>query len=162
MGTSAYIASTGFSAYASYREGLAQQEQAKAQEYLSLYNARVAEQNARMTEARTNFEQIRQQRRGGQVMGRLRARLGASGAVMSEGAPLALMIDQASELALENALIGFEGRTQAGRWRSQGRLSRVQATIFREKGKNAMDAAYMNVGSTLLTGFSKGQQQGMW
>lgn len=157
-----YMASTGLSSYASIRQGIAGKEEMEGNRLLSLYNARVGEQNARMTEARTTFEQIRHQRTARRIMGRLRARLGASGAVISEGAPLMVLAEQASELALESALIGAEGRTRAEQYRSRAAFDVMQARLFRDRGKSAMEAGYINAGTTLLSGFTTGQQQGMW
>src|SRR5512146_200618 len=153
MAVAAVLASTAMQAYSSYQQGQAQAAEAKAQQRMMEYNARVAEMQARAIEQKTKFDQIRQQRKGQRVMGTLRAKLGASGAMVSEGAPLNLMADQAFELALENALIGYEGQVEAGQARSQGALYSAQGGIYGMRAKNAATAGMLGAGTSLLSGF---------
>ena len=147
-GPSLAVAGTGLSAYGSYAQGKAAKAEAR-------YNQQVANQNAAALEQKTQFDQMRQQKRGQSIMGSLRAKLGASGAMMTEGAPLAVVAEQAYELALENAMIGAEGRTQAEQTRSQGR-------VFAAQGANAMQAGRVGAYTSLLQGFGSMYSMGMF
>lgn len=148
--------------YGSYMQGVAQSDAERAQARIADYNASVAEQDARVIEAKTRFDQLRQLQRGRQIMGTLRARLGASGAMVDEGAGYEIQADQAFELALENALIGRTGQTQASRVRSQATGYRLNAAYSRMRAKNAGRAGLLNAGADLLGGVSSMNQQGMF
>lgn len=157
--TALAIAGTATSVIGTLGAGRAQAQQQAA---MSRYNARLAALNAEATRAKARFDQIRQQRRGRKIMGRLRARLGASGALMSEGAPLALLAEQSAELALENALIGYEGLVTAQKWRSQAAMDIAQAGLYEARGRAEQRASYLKAGSTLLTGFGQAYESGMF
>jgi hypothetical protein len=111
------------------------------------------EQQAKAIEQKTKFEQIQQAKRAERISSRLKAALGVSGARMGVGTPLLLQGEQAAELELENLLIGFEGRTEAARARTQATLDRLQASVFKERGRTAQKASFIRAGTTLLTGF---------
>lgn len=140
-------ASTAFSAYSAYYAGKAAQLEAKN-------NARIARLNAKALERKTTFDQIQQQRRGQAIMGALTAKLGASGAVVSEGAPSLALADQAWELAFENMMIGVEGRTQAA-------AAEYQANVFDAQRRNIRAASRQKVFATLLGGFGSMASAGM-
>lgn len=133
--------------------GRAAEAQAEGEEAMAEYNARVAEQQAKATELKTKFDQRRAAERAQRILGTLRAGLGGAGAISEEGAPLALITEQAEELALENALIGYEGQVRAGQFRSQAGLYGMEAQLAGSRAKAAMPAAYLGAGGTLLTGF---------
>lgn len=152
----------GMQAGSVYAQGQAEAAEASTQAALANYNARVSELNARAREQRTKFDQIRQQMRGRKVMGTLRARLGASGAMISEGAPLNLLAEQAFELELENALIGYEGMTEAAQLRSQAQFQRAQADIYRKRAGSYRRAGAIGAGATLLGGFGQMYEAGMF
>jgi len=122
-------------------------------EAISEYNARVQEQEARQIEARTALAQRRQAEAGERTMGALRARLGKAGAVMTTGAPLMIQAEQASELEMENLMIGYKGATAAQRTRSQAKIDKLQAKIYGKRAKTAMIEEGMKAGTTLITGF---------
>lgn len=160
--TALVAAGVGMQAYSAYAEGQAASDDARAQARITAYNAAVSERNARAVEMKTTFDQVRQAQRGRRIMGSLRAKLGASGALMDEGAPLSLQADQLMELELENALIGYEGSNEASKLRAEGALSTYQGNIFRQKAKNAETAGLIGTGSTLLSGFGKMKSEGMF
>jgi hypothetical protein len=151
----------GLQAFGAYRQAQYAEAQAKAQAGMMRYNQQVAEQNAKAIEAKTTFDQLRELRRGKKRMGRLRARLGASGVLMDEGAPANILAEQAYENALETALVGYEGRVAASRQRAAGTLYGAQAGIYGQQAKSYRQAGRLGVGTTLLTGFSRMGQKGM-
>ena len=144
-----------------------QQQVAMRQKAIADYNARVAEQEAKAIEQSTRFRQRRHAEEASRYGSSLLAGLGASGAVVSEGAPLMIQARQAAEAELDSLMIGYEGQTRAARARSQARLDimeglvhRQQADIYgvqaRRLGRRATSvsrAGQIGAGATLLTGF---------
>lgn len=145
----------GMQALGMFQQGQAAAAEARAQQQVAQYNAKVAEREAQAIEQKTAFEQQRQAEEAARIEGSLRANLGASGAVPSEGTPLMLQSKQAAESELDNLMIGYEGQIGAGRARSQSRLDKMQAGIYSQKASNARTAGMIGAGTTLLTGFGK-------
>lgn len=119
------------------------------------YNAKVDEQNAQAVEQQTMYEQKQQAENADRSLSSMRAGLGASGAVTTEGSPLEVMAKQASEFEQDNLMTGYEGRTRANQWRNQATADTMTGRMYRIAGKNARNAGYMAAGGTLLTGFGK-------
>lgn len=134
--------------------GIAAQREGESAAAMEEYNAKVAEQEAKQIEKRSEYEQKRQTEEAARTMGTLAAGLSASGAIPSEGTPLLLQAKQSAELELENLMIGYEGMTGAARARSQAKLDKMQAKLYRQKGRNQMIGSFAKAGSTLLTGFN--------
>ena len=165
MGVSAALllmgAGVGMQAYGMVEQGKAAKAQARGEEKMAERNQAIAEQNAKATELKTGFDQRRQIKAGQRVMGTLRANLGASGAVIDEGAPLDLLSEQGDELALENALIGHEGQVRAGQYRSQAVLFGMEADLAGIRKGSAMKTAMIGAAGTVLTGFGTAAALGM-
>lgn len=136
-------------------QGMMASQQAKTAQAVADYNAQLQEQQARQIEARTALAQKRQAKAATRKMGTLVARLGASGGVISEGAPLLIQATQASESEMENLMIGYEGAVKASQARSQGQIDRMQADIYGKSATGALVGGALGAGSTLLTGFSE-------
>jgi len=84
----------------------------------------------------------------------LTAQIGAAGGI---GSPVAadLAAEQASELELENLLIGFEGEAAARRAETQAKLDKMSGQFARLRGKNEASAANVAFGLD-LTGLAIG------
>jgi len=162
LATGLAIAGVGMQAMSQYRQGQAAEAEAKGQQQMSLYNAQVAEQNAQAIEAKTTFDQLRALKRGQNITGTLRAKLGASGALMDEGAPARLVAEQEFENALDVALTGYEGRMEASQQRSAANLYKTEAQTYKMRAKNAGRAGKIGAGTSILTGFSNMGEQGMF
>lgn len=158
----AALLAAGFGAWSTYQSGRIAQAESRSQANIALHNAQVAEQDAKAAEEKTRYDQIRQQRIAQAMLGTMRAKAGASGVEIDTGAPLKALGAQAGELALENMLIGVEGRTQASRFESEANVQRSQAKIYRQRAKNAGAAGIIGAATTLLTGFAQGREEGMW
>jgi hypothetical protein len=156
------VIGTGLSALSKYRQGQYASMQAKVQARISDYNAKVAETNAEAIKQKSVFDQLRALRRGERITGRLRARLGASGAVVSEGAPADALAEQGYENALDVALIGYEGIVGAARERTKAGLYRYEAASYRKQARYARQAGTFGAGTTLLTGFGSMATGGMF
>ncbi len=135
-------------------QGMAASAEAKSQQAIAEYNAKVQAREAKAIEARTAFAQRRQVEAGRRTMATMRARMGKAGVVAGAGTPLLIQAKQASELELENLVIGFEGGIEAGRAKSQADIDIMQAGIYKRKAKAKRIGGYMEAGATLLTGFS--------
>ena len=81
-----------------------------------------------------------------------KAAAGASGAVITEGAPLAASIKQAAELELQNYMIGYEGEISKQQALSEAQGYRKQGQLARTRGFNEMWGGLMGAGGTALTG----------
>lgn len=119
------------------------------------YNARIFRQQAQAEERRTQIAQSLDFRRGQQIMGQLRARLGHSGARMDVGAPIAIQADQAVALAYENAVVGAEGRVRAEQARSQ-------AAMALARGRNLKTASRYQAFGSLLGTVGEMEESGMF
>jgi hypothetical protein len=135
--------------------GIAAEQEGKSQQAIQNYNAAVMEQQAKATEQKTAFEQKRQAEAAERQASKLQAGLGAAGAVTTTGTPLLIQAKQASELELENLMIGYEGATEAARARSEAAGYKMQGKLVRQRGRAEMIGGFMGAGGTLLTGFSK-------
>jgi len=150
MGLYTAIAAAGTSAVGTYMQGQVASSQAKAEAAIGRRNAEVAEKDALATEVKTRFDQVRNVQEGERIVSSLRARMGASGARLDEGAPLHVIAQQTMENELQNALIGYSGRTQANRQRSQAAGYRAGAVFANARAKNAKTAGMINTGTSLL------------
>jgi len=147
-------AGIGMQAFGMYQQGQAAAAQAKSQQVVAEYNARVAEQQAKATEQASLFESRRQAEEAERYQSSLRAGIGASGVVPTEGSPLLIEAQQAAESELENLMIGYEGQIGAGRARSQASLDRLQGSIYGQRAATASRSAMFGAGTSLLSGFA--------
>ena len=146
------VAGTGMQAMSAYRQGQYQSMQAKAQAGMSNYNAQVAETNAEAIKQKSIFDQIRSLKRGSRIQSAIRAKQGASGAVLSEGAPSDVLAEQAAENALDVALIGYEGQVGAAKQKSAASMYRAEASNYMAAAKNYERAGKTAAWTTGLTG----------
>ena len=126
---------------------------AKSQKNLAVFNAQVAENEAKAKRQATRFKSKRQAEAGARIKSSLKAKIAAGGGA---GSPVAedLVAEQASELELENLLIGFEGEVAATQAENQGFLDRKKGKIAKRRGDNEARAANVKFATTLLTGFA--------
>ena len=156
------LAGTGMQAMSAYRQGQYASMQAKQQANISDYNSRVADANAEAIKQKSIFDQVRSLKAGERKAGELTARLGSSGAVVSEGAPADILGEQRAENALDVALIGYEGQIGAAKQRNAAQMYRNEAVNYKASAKNYERAGKIAAWSTglgglgnyyLLTGF---------
>lgn len=94
------------------------------------FNAKVATQNAIVSNEQSADEAALQQRRAYQALGAERAAYGASG-VTTEGSPLAVLASSASAAELDRQTVLYKGRLKA-----QGLLA--EASADRVQGQSAL------------------------
>jgi hypothetical protein len=134
--------------------GIQAKKEAEAQAAMAEYNAKVAQREAEARENRAAFEQSRHAKAASRQLSSLRAGLSAANVVPSEGTPLLIQAEQATESELENLMIGYEGQVGAAQSRSQAAIDRMQADVYRTRGSIAATSGLFGAGTTLLTGFS--------
>lgn len=140
LAIAAMVAGTGMKAYGQYQEGQAADEAAK-------YNQKVLEREAQAREQKALFDSRRQAEESARRTSSMRASMGASGTLTTEGSPLQILSVQAEQDEMDNMLIGYNSMTEAQALRSKGEMERW-------KGKQAKSASRIAAGTTLLTGFS--------
>ena len=139
----------GMGVASSFMEGYAAEDEAKAEARMLERNAVIAEQHAKARLEKARFDSRRAARFGEATTGRLTAQLGASGARLDVGAPIALLAAQAGEIELEQMLIFDEAETEAKQLRQRADLFRMDAKTARKRGERAR-----------LTGFVSGVGKG--
>jgi len=160
--TALAIAQVGGAVYS----GMAANAEGKSAQNLAEYNAKVYESQATATEQAARYKQARQAEEAERYASGLKAGLGASGAVSTEGAPLEILARQASESERDILMTGYEGSIEAQQLRSAATGERMGGKLARQRGKNAAISSYIggatSAGSTiyenekyksLLTGF---------
>ena len=134
--------------------------ESRAEQRLFERNAVIAEQNATARLEKARFDSQRAAGVGEAVTGRLTAQLGASGARLDVGAPIALLAEQASELELEQILIVAEAETEALQLRDRATMLRFAGETARRRGKNARRASLINAFGKGAETFGRGQELG--
>lgn len=155
------LAGLGTMAAGQVMQGMAAKQAGKDEASLAEYNARVMESQAKAKEEQTLAIQKRQAEAAARVQSSLEAELGASGVVSTAGTPLLVQAKQASELELENLMIGYEGQVEAERYRSQAAGERYKGKLAKRRGKNEMFGSLLGAGGTLLTGFGMSGKSGI-
>jgi sRNA-binding protein len=144
----------GMEALGQYQSGQAAAAQAKGQQAVAEYNAKVAEQQAKAEEQATAYKQRTAAEEAARYQSSIEAGLGTSGVVQNEGAPLLVQATQAAQSELDNMMIGYEGQVAAGQSRNQAGLNRLQGDIFGQQAKSAKAAGAIGAGTSLLSGFA--------
>ena len=162
MGFFTSMALAGATAYSAYSQGQAAADEAKGQASMQRRNADLAEKDALATETKTIFDQVQQVQQGARDVSTIRAKAGVSGAVLTEGAPLRLVAEQMFQNELQNALIGYSGQVQAGRYRSSAAGMRTAAGYADATAKNASRAGTLSAATSLLGNVGTMYDKGMF
>lgn len=146
--------------------------QAQAQEKMANYNARMAEyqaeanrRNAQAAQNAAAYQEDRHRERARKLMSSMRSLYGASG-VAEEGTPLLVMEESAANAELDAQAIRYQGNVQSMQYTSQAALDKMEANLYRMRGKQAQTAGWWTAGSGLLTGastfYDQGRTAGYW
>ena len=155
VGIGMSAAGLGLGAYGTIRSGQAAAAQAKGQEAMAAYNAKVQEQDAEAATQQSLYRQQLHNRDASRRMSSLQALLAASGADPSAGTPLLIQSEQAKQDEMDRLMIAYQGQIASGRSLSMAGMDRLQGGIYGQQAKNAKTTGYVNAGATLLTGFGK-------
>jgi len=130
----------------------AREAEAKGQAVLMRYAADVKDQDAVAKRQKGQFDQLQSGRRFGEAKGSARAKIGASGVVGSEGAPVEIEAAFDYERALQDALIGFESETAARKDESAAKGLRTGAEYADLRARYTRSAKQFGVISSLFGG----------
>ena len=134
-------------------EGFLGSKQKKAEKALAKYNQQLALQRAKAVEERTKFRQMRQAEYGQRLLGQQKASLGGSGMASGAGGVGDMILaEQASELELENLLIGQEGLLEASQARSQANQYGFQASQLGQQARNSILGGFLGASPMVATG----------
>jgi hypothetical protein len=151
LGTTAVL--TGVATAGILQAGEAAKADAESQQNIANFNAQVQEQEAVAKRTATKFASRRQAEEGARIKGAQATRIAAAGGTGSLVAE-DLAAETASELELENLLLGFEGEVAATQAERQGRLDIASGKISAKRGRNLQTASRFQAGTTLLRGFA--------
>ncbi len=140
MGPEAFLISAAVGALGAIQE-------ARASSAASEFNAKIADNNAIVSEQNAAAEEKRQRRMAGRQAANSRVAIAASG-VRLEGSPLDVLEDQALEAELDALNLRYGGQLQASNYRSQAQLERSAARSARTQG-------FLSAGTSLLDGAGK-------
>lgn len=144
------IAAGGMMAGSSILSGFFGSTQKKNEAAVAKYNAALMQQQAEAIKQKTKFQMIRQAEEGQRVQGELRAAIGGSGLVATQGAPLLALALQKSESGLQNYLIGYEGRIAANEALSGAQNYLMQAKAAKIGAKQSMISGFLGAGAALV------------
>ena len=148
-------AGAGMSALSSIMGGQAAKEQAEGQAKMMEASARAEKVAAQDETNRGKYEASRTVKKGERTLSTMSAGMGQAGVTITgEGAPVAALGEQKSEIDLESEMIGYNAAVASGRHKTQAGLDIMQSKIYKQKGKNEEIAGWMGAGSSLLTGLT--------
>lgn len=124
IAAAATVASAGVSAYG-------QQQQAKSQQALLNYNAKLREQEASDAQRDSRIRAQQQREANRRFLSKAQAIGGTQGVVQSAGSPLEVLADNAAQLELGALEIERTGNIQAGQLRTQAIFDRIQGKSIR-------------------------------
>ena len=142
----------GLMAGSSVMKGFQVSRQKKNEAAVYKYNAAVKRQEAEVIKRRTRFTQSRQAERGARIMGNLKASIGGSGTVSTQGAPMLALAEQQDELELESELIGFQGRIEAGQAESAAGEFDMRRRMAKSQAKQAVLSGFLGAGAAVGQG----------
>ena len=131
----------------SIMQGKSQARQMATQAGVSRFNTAQALRDAKTAQRDTDFAQTRHAIQGAKEMGTLRVAQAASGARLDVGAPFTVRTQALSEMEMDNALIGMEGRAQVSKYKSEADIGRLQTSLFRKGARSAFMSGIMGAGA---------------
>lgn len=129
--------------------------QAKNEKAVAKYNAALMFAQAKAIKMKTQFAMKRQAEEGARIQGELRAAIGGSGIVATQGAPLLALALQKSESALQNYMIGYEGRVEANEAMSQGQNYLMQAKSAGISARQSLIGGFFGAGTQAFSTWTK-------
>jgi hypothetical protein len=123
----------------------------KNEESIAKYNAALMRQEKAAIKIRTKFQQERTAEESARIEGEIRSALGGSGTVTTQGAPLLALALQKSESDLQNYLIGYEGRIEAGQAESKA----LEFDMLKRMARSGSRLAWIGAGTSAVQGYSQ-------
>lgn len=136
-------AGTGLSAVGSLYSGQAEANASK-------FNAAVADRNAGLARQRGVFEQGQLKRSASQILGAMRANIGASG-VRLEGSPLDVLDNSTAQAQMDQVMVKYNSELQAMGFEQEAAANRTRAKTAKTMGR-------IGAASSLLMGGARMSQ----
>lgn len=140
----AFTASTALKAYGEHKSY-------KDQSSASSFNAGLSELQARLIEQSSFLDQYRMGRQKKQFTSMQRAQYARSG-VTSEGSPLEVMADSASQLELDKQIAKYNADIQKNQYLSQANQQREQAKALKRQSIISPFTTLLGFGSAFVGG----------
>lgn len=122
----------------------------QAQANASVYEAQVAQRNAKIARNQAETDQEDQRRENRRQLGAMRAAYGASGLELS-GSPLDVLADTAIEQELDVARIGYRGELRAIGEKDKADLALAAASNAKKAGSIGAITSVVKTGASLLS-----------
>jgi hypothetical protein len=137
-----------------YGQGQAAASQAKGQQAVSEYNAKVQQQQAQAEAQATKYKGERLAEAQDRQASSLLAQAGAGGVVPSAGSPLLVQAKQAGQSELDRLILGYESGIAQQQNMNQAQLDTMQAGIYGQQAGNLSLAGTIGAGTSLLSGLT--------
>lgn len=135
-------------------QGFYGRQQKKNEAAIAQYNSFIMRNQAKAVRMRTKFQQERAAEESARIERELRASIGGSGIVSTQGAPLLALALQKSEADLENYLIGYEGRLEAEQLENRALEFGMQRTMLKIGARQAAVGGFLGAGSSVMSEWS--------
>ena len=115
-------------------------------------NANTATMQAQQAKTAGEYEVAKLERQKKQALSTQRALYAKSGVLISEGSPLEVQADTATEYQMDINASKYNTAIEVKQYEYESEWSRSLASYYSSSAKSAKSAGYLNAGSTLLTG----------
>ena len=150
--TIALVAGAGISAFGAVQQGKAAEAQAKSEQAILEYNARLKEREAKAERDRAIKEAQRFEKQGEAFRGKQKVSIAKGGVLSTEGSPLALIDETIEGLEEDKRSIISEGFLRESFRLSEAEGLRFQGRSALARGKNIKTGSQIGAAGTLLTG----------
>lgn len=127
---------------------ISQIKQGQSEAAVASANAEISRMQARQTEEEGKYEVAKLEREKEQMLKRQRMAYLKSGVLISEGTPLAMMAQTATEYEMDIAALRYNSAVKA-------QQERYGSEIYKSSAKSARQLGYWKAGTTLLLGGAK-------
>jgi len=149
--TALMIASTAMSVYSSIREGQVANAQAKAQAESMRVGANISKMQAEATKKSGEYDEAKIKREKAKMLSTQQARYAKSGVLISEGSPLEVMADTASQYEMDISANRYNTAVQVAQKEYESKAQSSMADYYSSLGKAHKTSSYLKAGTTLLT-----------
>jgi len=146
------IAGTAMQAYGQYQAGEAAEAEARNQQAILEYNAKIEERRAEAERKRAEEEARQFEREGKALLGEQQVGLAKGGVLTSIGTPALLLEETAQELEADRNMILQEGLRAESLRLSEAEGLRFKGRAARARGANLKTGYRYQAAGTLLTG----------
>lgn len=133
-------------------QGFAAKRQGENEAAIAKYDQAVTNREVEQIELTNRFRSIQQAQESERIGNEILVNVNALGSVPTQGAGLLARATQSVQSELDNLLIGYEGRIEASRARSQAAGYGIEATAAKQRGRAGFAAGMIGAAGTTLLG----------